>query len=147
LSEISEVEKAERVFVNTIGQAEEKLEEGWKFDPWLSPRGLPTIIANGEMGQYTDLWYYWVLVKGTPEQVVKLNPFIELPEEDAEEETQPAPNPVGYATIFLEHAKEPPQLPPGYAILHQSHIYSKGTVYTQITKEPEESTTSEDSSP
>lgn len=104
------------------------LDKGWVFDPWLSPRGHPTILGE-------KVGCYWVLVKGTPEEIAKLEPFVELPKEEVEEEEIPGPQPVGYATIFLEHTSEAPDVPDGYAILHDKHIFAKGTVYTKISKE------------
>ena len=110
---------AEREIIQDATILQTKLKEGWKFDPWLCSRGSPIVGEN---------LVYWVIVKGTPEEIIKLNPLIELPEKEQTEITQ---KPVGYATIYIEHSSEPPTIPAGYIILHKDHIYAKGTVYTK----------------
>jgi hypothetical protein len=117
---------AERMMViNDNPELEKRLKEGWLFDPWLCPRGHPVLLG--------DNGHYWVLVKGTPEEIAKLNPFIELPT-DEEEETK-GREPVGYATIILEHTDTPPEVPEGFVILHDKHIFARGTVYTKTSKD------------
>jgi len=114
-------EPAIREIVSSTTILQTKLSEGWKFDPWLCARGSPITIG--------DYGFYWVLIKGTPEEIIKLNPLIELPKQEEPEIIQ---KPIGYATIYIDHSKDPPVIPEGYVILHKDHIYSKGTVYTKI---------------
>lgn len=138
-ADLNNEKKAERIVViKSVTELADQLTNGWRFDPWLSPKGLPTIIGE-------DAGWYWILVKGTDEDIQNLNPFIELPEEEVELPQSP---PVGYATIYLEHTKDEPTVPEGYVILHKDHIYSKGTVYTRVTPlQPEEQQQSEDPTP
>lgn len=49
------------------------LEKGWRFDPWLCPKGYP-IAMN-------DQCSYWVLVRGEGEALLDLYPFIDLSDE------------------------------------------------------------------
>lgn len=111
----------------------EALAEGWTFDPWLNPAGRP--IATGR----DSTTFYWVLVKGTPEQIAEMDPIAVLPE--LEEEEPEAVAPYGLNTVYIAHdavdeSGDPVKPPEGYVIMHKDHIYAKGTVYTK----PSEST-------
>jgi len=135
--------QGERKIVRTPGKLLEALEAGWVFDPWLNSRGGPIIVGDQPYrGEHPALSavdprepsIYWVLVKGTPEQIEALKPFVELPAE--EEETELELRPYGLRTMFIAHgekdAEGKPKAPPdGYVIMHKDHIYAKGTVYTK----------------
>ena len=113
------------------------------FDPWLNSRGGPIIVGDQPYkGEHPALSavdprepsIYWVLVKGTPEQIATLEPFVELPE-DEEEEPAPGVEPYGLRTMFISYnavdgAGDPAKPPEGYVVMHKDHIYAKGTVYT-----------------
>ena len=130
------VRRGERKFVYTPGKLKEALEEGWVFDPWLSSRGMPTVggpITIDSIDEPNSP-VYWVLVKGTSEQVAALEPFVELPE-DEEEEPALGVEPYGLRTMFIAYnavdgAGDPVKPPEGYVVMHKDHIYAKGTVYT-----------------
>ena len=67
---------AERIIWGTVeaedyGEILQKLREGWKLDPFFHTSGRPWTVNDGHV---------WVLVKGTPEEVAELNPFVELPQ-------------------------------------------------------------------
>lgn len=119
-------------FKDGLGALTEALDEGWVFDPWLNSGGRPIIIGGDEPVPY------WVLVKGSPEQIAELNPFIELPSEDPESE------PLGYVglrTDYIPYGSDgkPMREPdPGYVILDKGHIFAKGTVYTLLPSKKEE---------
>jgi len=57
----------------------EKLREGWKLDPFFHTSGRPWTVDYGHV---------WVLVKGTPEEIAELNPFVELPKPEIIEADQ-----------------------------------------------------------
>ena len=106
------------------------LKDGWFFDPWLNSRGRP--ITSGTEG---ELGIYWVLVKGTPEQVAALEPFVELPEEEIDDGPEDVMEPYGLRTIFiaynaLDGEGNPVKPPDGFVVMHKDHIFAKGTVYT-----------------
>lgn len=131
------VRRGERKIIRTPGTLMEALKEGWRFDPWLNSRGGPTIIGEQPYrGEHPALSavdprepsVYWVLVKGTPEQIAMLEPFVELPE-DEEEEPAPGVEPYGLRTMFLGY-NEDKAIPAGFVVMHKDHIYAKGTVYT-----------------
>jgi len=138
------VRRGERKIVRTPGKLMEALEEGWMFDPWLNTRGGPTIIGDQPYkGEHPALSavdprepsVYWVLVKGTPEQIAALEPFVELPVEELEEAPEPGVQPYGLRTMFIAYnaidgAGEPMKPPEDFVIMHKDHIFAKGTVYT-----------------
>lgn len=75
---------AERIFYasvdsQTYGEVLKHLSEGWKMDPFFHTSGRPWSIEKGHL---------WVLVKGSPEEVAELNPFIELPPPEVTEADQ-----------------------------------------------------------
>jgi hypothetical protein len=131
------VRRGERKLVYTPGKLEEALEEGWRFDPWLNPRGRPIpiggpITVGGSISESDGS--YWILVKGIPDQVAWLNPFIELPVEEEEEVEPVKPEPYGLLTEYIAYDSEgkPSREPQaGYVIMHKDHVYAKGTVYTK----------------
>ena len=137
------VPQGERKIVRTPGKLLEALEAGWVFDPWLNSRGSPIIIGDQPYkGEHPALSavdprepsIYWVLVKGTPEQVEALKPFVELPSEEPVPE--PESKPYGLETVFIAHGEKdssgaPKKPPQGFVIMHKDHIYAKGTVYTK----------------
>lgn len=57
----------------------EMLKDGWKLDPFFHTSGRPWTVNNGHV---------WVLVKGTPEEITELNPFVELPKPEVTEADQ-----------------------------------------------------------
>ena len=128
--------KAERKIIRTPGTLMEALKEGWMFDPWLNSRGGPIIVGDQPYrGDHPALSavdprepsIYWVLVKGTPEQIAQLEPFVELPVE--EEEPEVGAEPYGLRTMFLSYGEDK-AIPDGFVIMHKDHVYAKGTVYT-----------------
>lgn len=119
--------------VYTPGALVKDLGEGWVFDPWLNPRGNPIGIGGpvpvaGHIDE-TDSPVYWVLVRGTPEQIAGLNPFVELPAEEEPEE----PKAIDYVGInsefipFDEKGKPIREPKPGWVILHKDHYQTKGS--------------------
>jgi len=52
--------------------------EGWRMDPFFHQTGRPWTLENRHV---------WVLVKGTPEEIAELNPFVELPKPEADQQT------------------------------------------------------------
>ena len=116
--------RGERKIVNTKGKLEEALNEGWTFDPWLNSRGNPIPISEAEI--------YWVLVRGTPEQIAAMNPITELPEDEIDEGPEDV-DPYALRTDFIPfdtkegETREPK---PGYVVMHKDHVYAKGTAYT-----------------
>lgn len=129
------VPTGERKIVYTPGTLITALEEGWVFDPWLNSRGGPIAVGGPVTiaGSITpaDSPVYWVLVRGSPEQIAGLEPFVELPSK----EEPVGPQPYGLETLFISYGeKDPsgaPKKPPeGFVIMHKDHIYAKGTVYT-----------------
>lgn len=131
------VPTGERKMVSTPGTLIDALEAGWVFDPWLSPRGGPIIVgvlSNLSTAEPRDN-SVWFLVKGTPEQVDALKPFVELPSEEEEAETEFKP--YGLRTMFIAHDEknssgDPKGPPDGFVVMHKDHIFAKGTVYTKI---------------
>jgi hypothetical protein len=112
------------------------LEDGWFFDPWLNPPGHPIIVAS----ESSFAGFYWVLVKGSPEQIAELSPFVELPAVEEESEFKP----YGLETMFISHGEKdssgaPKKPPKGFVIMLKDHIYAKGTVYTLRPSEEETS--------
>ncbi len=57
----------------------EHLQEGWKMDPYFHQSGRPWTVADFNV---------WVLVKGTPEEIAELNPYVELPRPEVTEDDQ-----------------------------------------------------------
>lgn len=133
------VPQGERKIVYTPGTLATALEEGWVFDPWLNPRGRPTpvggpITVSPVIPSEIDN-AYWVLVKGTPEQIEALKPLVELPSDEPVPE--PESKPYGLETMFIAHGEkdssgEPKKPPQGFVVMHKDHIFAKGTVYTKI---------------
>lgn len=141
--------RGERKIARTPGTVMEALKEGWMFDPWLNSRGSPIIVGDQlYMGDHPALTavldrgvdprepsVYWVLVKGTPEQIARLEPFVELPEKEEEGDVpELAVEPYGLETEYITYDDEgkpsrPPE--PGFVIMHKDHIYKAGTVYTK----------------
>ncbi len=124
------VPQGERKIVRTPTSMEEALGEGWMFDPWLNPMGRPISVDIKQ-----DHPSYWILVKGTPEQIAEMDPIAVLPE--GEEEPEPE-KPLGYVAVKTEYipydkegkpSREPPE---DFVIMHKDHIYAKGTVYTLL---------------
>lgn len=118
------VPQGERQIIISSRLLEDALKEGWTFDPWLNPSGRPTLLNDAD--------YYWVLIKGTPEQIAGMDPIAELPELD--EEPEVGADPYGLRTDFIPYAKEdgkPVREPaPGFVVMKGDHVYAKGTVYT-----------------
>lgn len=109
------------------------LKDGWFFDPWLNPRGRPIIVAS----ESNFSGFYWVLVKGSPEKIAGIKPFVELPSEEIPEPEKP----LGYVAVRTEYipydkegqpSREPGE---GFVIMHKDHIYAKGTVYTKLPED------------
>lgn len=101
------------------------LKEGWMFDPYLCSKGYPITIG--------DSLGYWVLVKGSVEEILELDPFVELPVLEEEEIEPEKKDPYGIRTEYIYYDKEgnPSREPSeGYVIMHKDHVYAKGTVYT-----------------
>ena len=130
------VPRGMRKFITSTKELELALEEGWTFDPWLNPSGRPTIIGDQPYrGDHPALSavdprepkVYWILVKGTPEQIAEMDPIAELPE--LEEEPEPGTGPYGLKTMFVSYNSEE-KAPDGYVVMHKDHIFAKGTVYT-----------------
>ena len=116
---------------DSAGKAGEELDKylagGWTFDPWLNPGGR-AIPAGHE-----STLFYWVLVKGTPEQIAGMDPIAELPELDEEEEPEPGIEPYGLRVEFIPYGADgkPSRDPqPGYVVMDRGHIYAKGAAYT-----------------
>lgn len=142
------VRRGERKIIRTPGTLMEALEEGWRFDPWLNSRGGPIIVGEQPYkGEHPALSavdprepsIYWVLVKGTPEQIATLEPFVELPEEELEEPEPGQVEPYGLRTELIPYDGEgkPSREPdPGYVVMHKDHVYAKGTVYTLRPGQP-----------
>ena len=139
------VPTGERKIVYTPGTLATALDEGWVFDPWLNPRGRPTpiggpITVSPVVPSEIDN-AYWILVKGTPEQIAGLEPFAELPTEEEEPVTEAEFKPYGLETLFIAHGEKdasgkPKKAPDGFVVMHKDHIFAKGTVYTKVpTKE------------
>lgn len=138
------VRRGERKIIRTPGTLMEALKEGWRFDPWLNSRGGPIIVGEQPYrGEHPALSavdprepsIYWVLVKGTPEQIEAIKPFVELPEEEIDEGPEDVMDPYGLRTMFISYnavdgAGDPVKPPEGYVVMHKDHIYAKGTVYT-----------------
>ncbi len=124
------VPQGQRKAVHTPGTLTEALDEGWVLDPWLNPRGSPIPVDVKQ-----DHPVYWVLVKGTPEQIAGLEPFAKLPEKEEDETPEPEVRPYGLSTLFIPHDSEE-KPPDDYVVMHKDHIFAKGTVYT---KPPEKS--------
>ena len=138
------VPQGERKIVYTPGKLLEALEAGWVFDPWLNSRGSPIIVGDQPYkGEHPALSavdprepsIYWVLVKGTPEQIAGLKPFVELPEEE-EAVLEPELRPYGLSTLFIPHDSEE-KPPDDYVVMHKDHIFAKGTVYTKPPEKKE----------
>jgi len=129
---------ADRKIVYTPGTLLDALNEGWLFDPWLNPTGRPIHIGDIDYkGVHPDekqatLQIYWILVKGSPDQIKELEPFVKF-----EEEAEPEPEfkPYGLKTEYIPydaHGKPSREPPEGFVIMHKDHIYAKGTVYTKV---------------
>ncbi len=119
------VPRGERKIVTTKPQLQELLDDGWVFDPWVNPNGRPMILSENE--------FYWVLVKGTPEQLENMKPFAVLPEEDEPEGPEDGTDPYGLRVEFIPYGPkgEPIREPkPGYVVMDRGHIYAKGAAYT-----------------
>jgi len=136
--------QGKRKIVYTPGKLLEALEAGWVFDPWLNSRGSPIIVGDQPYkGEHPALSavdprepsIYWVLVKGTPEQIAGLKPFVELPEEE-EAVLEPELRPYGLSTLFIPHDSEE-KPPDDYVVMHKDHIFAKGTVYTKPPEKKE----------
>lgn len=136
--------RGERKIVRTPGTLMEALKEGWMFDPWLNTRGSPIIVGDQPYkGDHPALTavdprepsIYWVLVRGSPEKVARLEPFVELPEKEEEGDVpELAVEPYGLETEYITYNDEgKPSRPPeaGFVIMHKDHIYKAGTVYTK----------------
>jgi len=129
------VPSGERKIVTTKGMLGKALNEGWAFDPWLNSRGNPIVISEAEV--------YWVLVKGTPEQIAEMNPIAELPSEEEPEELKSVDY-VGVNSEFIpfddkgKPIREPKE---GWVILHKDHYQTKGSnpgvFYTKLPDIPE----------
>jgi len=126
--------KGERKIVSTPETLIDALAEGWVFDPWLGPRGTPVRVALPTLSTVephdTTVWF---LVKGTPEQIAALEPFVELPK--TEEAPMPESAIIPYAVrseyIAYNDKGEPSRTPKrDYVIMHKDHIYKAGSVYT-----------------
>ncbi len=113
------VPEGERQIITSSRLLEDALKGGWTFDPWLNPSGRPTLLNEAD--------YYWVLVKGTPEQIAEMDPITELPE--LEEEPEVGLEPYGLKTMFISYNSDE-KAPDGYVVMHKDHIFAKGTVYT-----------------
>lgn len=117
--------------VDEIPDMQQALNDGWKFDPWLNPSGRPHHMQTPGGGMWG---LYWVLVKGTDEEIMALNPIYGLPEGELKA-PDPGPDYVGLHTVRIPYEKgtgEPIREPPeGYVILHKDHIAATGTVYTK----------------
>lgn len=136
--------RGERQIVRTPGKLLEALEAGWVFDPWLNTMGRPIIVGDQPYrGEHPALSavdprepsIYWVLVRGSPEKVARLEPFVELPEEE-EAVPELAVEPYGLETMFISYGEKdssgnPKKPGEGFVIMHKDHIYAKGTVYTK----------------
>ncbi len=104
------------------------LKDGWFFDPWLNPRGRPIIVAS----ESSFSGFYWVLVKGSPEQIAALEPFVEFPVEELEEAPEVGFQPYGLLTDYIpfKDGKRERDPEPGFVVMHKDHVFAKGTVYT-----------------
>lgn len=117
--------------IHEIKDMQQALADGWKYDPWLNPTGRPHHMRTPDGGMWG---LYWVLVKGTDEEIMAMNPIYELPVEEAA--VVPAgPGYVGLHTVKIPYDKATGQplsnAPEGYVILHKDHIAATGTVYTK----------------
>lgn len=116
--------------IDQIEDMQKALADGWKYDPWLTPTGRPHHMRTDG-----GLWgIYWVMVKGTDEEIMAMNPIYELPVEEAI--VVPAgPGYVGLHTVKIPYDKATgkplSEAPEGYVILHKDHIAATGTVYTK----------------
>ena len=134
------VPQGERKLVYTPGKLEEALNEGWVFDPWLNPSGRPTpVITDRDDISLTATVesVYWILVKGTQEQIVGMDAIAVLPEDDLDEGPEDVMDPYGLRTDFIPYGSDgqPSREPqPGYVIMDKGHVYAKGTVYTLPAK-------------
>jgi len=136
------VPRGMRKFITSTKELELALEKGWTFDPWLNPSGRPTIIGDQPyMGDHPALSavdprepsVYWILVKGTPEQIAGMDPIAELPDLEEEEEPEPGVEPYGLRVEFIPYGADgkPSRDPqPGYVVMDRGHIYAKGAAYT-----------------
>lgn len=131
------VPRGERTIVYTPGKLLDALKDGWMFDPWLNRHGGP-IAVGGPItigGNFTEdeSPVYWILVRGSPEQIEGLEPFVELPSEEPEAEV-PTQEPYGLRTDYIPFDKDtgkPMRKPEdGFVVMHKDHVFSKGTVYT-----------------
>lgn len=107
------VPTGERKIVRTPGALQDALEEGWMFDPWLNPMGRAAILSEDASD------WYWILVRGTPEQIEALEPFVDLPEDEEEEPPKPVTEAdrLALAKDFVEikPPDEPGVIPEKYA--------------------------------
>lgn len=123
------VPQGERQIVTSSALLQDALDEGWMFDPWLNPSGRPSVLTEAD--------YYWIMVKGTPDQIAGMDPIAELPELEGEELPEPGMEPYGLRTDFIPYdVKGEPSREPqaGYVVMDKGHIYAKGTVYTLPAK-------------
>jgi len=67
------------VVAGSYNQVLEMLGNSWKLDPFFHTSGRPWTVNAGHV---------WVLVKGTPEEIAELNPFVELPKPEVTEADQ-----------------------------------------------------------
>lgn len=65
------------------------LQDDWKLDPFFHQTGRPWTVKDGHV---------LVLVKGTPEEIAELNPFVELPK--PEDDQKPADKFTGIVDII-----------------------------------------------
>lgn len=139
------VRRGKRKIIYTPGTLLDALNEGWTFDPWLNPSGRPIHISDIDykgtvpsVDPKPTLSVYWILVKGSPEQIAEMDPIAELPELEGEEIVlEPGMAPYGLRTDFIPYdvKGEPSREPqPGYVVMDKGHIYAKGTVYTLPAK-------------
>jgi len=116
--------RGERMIPVNEGDLMKRLADGWVFDPWLNPHGRPVITGEGQ--------YYWILVRGSPEQIAGLEPFV-ASEEEPEAEV-PTQEPYGLRTDYIPFDKDTGKAlrdpDDGFVVMHKDHVFSKGTVYT-----------------
>jgi len=129
------VPRGMRKFITSTKELELALGEGWTFDPWLNPSGRPTIIGDQPYkGDHPALSavdprepsVYWILIKGTPEQIAEMDPIAVLPDLEGLEDVVV---PYGLKTMFIPYTSDE-KAPEGYVVMHKDHIFAKGTVYT-----------------
>jgi len=135
-------EKGERKILHAVSLTQKlvddlvtDLRDGWVFDPWLNSHGRPIIVASDT----NFSGFYWVLVKGSFEEITKLNPFIDITPDAPESEK--SLDYVGLRTDYIPYGSDgkPTRDPdPGYVILDKGHIFAKGTVYTLLPTKEEE---------